>query len=112
MTYWKVSMTLFLPLNKMGRSHIGTRRQKKCCKNQKRKMLGHPLGQVFSMDNNSDSYLKYQQAIDTAQSTHFEDYYPRLSAWYEISAYPSSNGLSVYFRISQSGSKRSCSFST
>ena len=64
----------------------------------KEEMLGHPLWQVFSMDNNIDAYLKYQQAIDTARSVHFEDYYPLLSAWYEISAYPSSNGLSVYFK--------------
>jgi len=64
----------------------------------KEEMIGHPLGQVFSMDNNSDTFLKYQQAIDTARSVHFEDYYPLLSAWYEISAYPSSNGLSVYFK--------------
>ncbi len=29
---------------------------------------------------------------------HFEDYYSALNKWYEISAYPSGNGLSVYFK--------------
>ena len=29
---------------------------------------------------------------------HFEDFYPPLAKWYEISAYPSPKGLAVYFK--------------
>jgi len=29
---------------------------------------------------------------------HFEDYFEPLNRWYEISAYPSIVGLSVYFK--------------
>ena len=36
--------------------------------------------------------------MDTRQAVHFEDYYPPLKKWYEISAYPAENGLSVYFK--------------
>jgi light-regulated signal transduction histidine kinase (bacteriophytochrome) len=34
----------------------------------------------------------------TGEATHFEDYYPTLNRWYEISGYPADNGLSVYFK--------------
>ena len=36
--------------------------------------------------------------METHQVVHFEDYYPPISKWYEISAYPSGSGLSVYFK--------------
>ena len=64
----------------------------------KNEMLGHNLWDVFSDSMDSISYKKYHQAIETVQSVHFEDFYPPLSTWYEISAYPSGNGLSVYFK--------------
>lgn len=44
------------------------------------------------------AYQKYHQAIATHQAVHFEDHYLPLEKWYEISAYPSVNGLSVYFK--------------
>ena len=40
----------------------------------------------------------YHEAIATRRPVHFEDYYPPLLKWYEISAYPSDAGLSVYFK--------------
>ena len=61
-------------------------------------MLGNNLWEIFPDRVDSESYKKYYQAIRTNQSVHFEDYYPLLSTWYEISAYPSGSGLSVYFK--------------
>jgi PAS domain S-box-containing protein len=59
---------------------------------------GKNLWNVFSDAIGSESYLKYQQAIDSNKAVHFEDYYPPLKKWYEVSAYPSANVLSVYFK--------------
>lgn len=64
----------------------------------KLQMTGHHLWDVFSPIENSESYSKYHQAVSTNKSVHFEDYYAPLEKWYEISAYPSDNGLSVYFK--------------
>jgi PAS domain S-box-containing protein len=64
----------------------------------KRKILGHPLWAVFSDAVGSLSYQRYLEALHTGKAVHFEDYYAPLDVWYEISAYPSGKGLSVYFK--------------
>jgi len=78
-TYW----------NNMAEKVLGT---------PKSKILNHYLWEVFSDSIDSESYKKYHEAIETNQAVHFEDYYPPLEKWYEISAYPSDTGLSVYFK--------------
>ncbi|TKB95981.1 PAS domain S-box protein [Pedobacter cryophilus] len=73
---------------------------------QAEKMLGTPkeiifgknLWDVFSESINSVSFYKYHEALETKQVIHFEDYYEQQKSWYEISVYPSDNGLSVYFK--------------
>ncbi len=64
----------------------------------KDKVLGMNLWDVFSMQNNPHSYKKYHEAFESGQRVFFEDYYAALDRWFEISAYPSKNGLSVYFK--------------
>ena len=42
---------------------------------------------------------KYEQAMYEQETVAFEEYYPEpLDAWFEVRAYPSESGLSVYFR--------------
>jgi PAS domain S-box-containing protein len=64
----------------------------------KEEMIAHSLWDVFSGEVGSVSYRQYHQAIKTNTAAHFEDYYEPLQKWYEISAYPSGKGLSVYFK--------------
>jgi len=64
----------------------------------KTEMVNNNLWDIFSDSTASQSYKKYHEALETQQAMHFEDYYPPLFKWYEISAYPSGNGLSVYFK--------------
>ncbi|MEO6148745.1 MAG: PAS domain S-box protein, partial [Mucilaginibacter sp.] len=64
----------------------------------KEEVVNHNLWEVFADSVNSTSYKKYHEAVDTNQAVHFEDHYAPLGKWYEISAYPSDNGLSVYFK--------------
>lgn len=64
----------------------------------KDKMLGQNLWEVFADSVNSYSYHKYAEAIETNQVVRFEDYYEPMVRWYEISAFPSDSGLSVYFK--------------
>ncbi len=61
-------------------------------------ILNRGLWDVFSVSVGSESYKKYHEAVETGHSAHFEDYFPPLNKWYEISAYPAANGLSVYFK--------------
>jgi len=64
----------------------------------KKEMLTHNLWSIFNTSINSISYHKYHEAILTNTAVHFEDYFEPLDRWYEISAYPSTAGLSVYFK--------------
>jgi len=62
------------------------------------KILNKNLWKVFSESIGSESYKKYHESLETNQAVHFEDYFEPLNRWYEISAYPSVKGLSVYFK--------------
>jgi PAS domain S-box-containing protein len=64
----------------------------------KNEMVGKVLWDMFPDSVNSKSYKNYVQAIETNKAVHFEDYYEPLIKWYEVSAYPTGNGLSVYFK--------------
>lgn len=64
----------------------------------KQQTMGLNLWDIFSDAIGSVSYLNYHQAMETNEAAHFEDYYPPLKKWYEISSYPSKDGLSVYFK--------------
>jgi PAS domain S-box-containing protein len=64
----------------------------------KSKIVGQYLWDVFANSIGSFSYKKYHEAIETNNRVVFEDYYPVLEKWFEISVYPSENGLSVYFK--------------
>jgi len=64
----------------------------------KHKVLNQNLWDIFADSVDSESYRQYHQAMKTRRAVHFEDYYAVLKKWYEISAYPSANGISVYFK--------------
>jgi PAS domain S-box-containing protein len=64
----------------------------------KAKIINKMLWDVFKDSVGSESYKQYHQAIKSNKPVHFEDHYSTLNTWYEISAYPTGNGLSVYFK--------------
>jgi len=41
---------------------------------------------------------EYRRAVDEQVAVSFENFYPPFDSWFEIRAYPSAEGLSVYFR--------------
>lgn len=43
-------------------------------------------------------YTEYHKALQYSVSVHFEEYLPSLDIWFEVSAFPSGDGLSVYFK--------------
>jgi PAS domain S-box-containing protein len=64
----------------------------------KHKIIDHHLWEVFSDSIGSLSYQQYHEAVRTNKAAHFEDHYAPLDVWYDISAYPTGKGLSVYFK--------------
>jgi PAS domain S-box-containing protein len=42
--------------------------------------------------------FQYRAAVEQNTPIHFEEYYPPLEAWFELHLYPSTDGLSIFFR--------------
>ncbi len=63
----------------------------------KDEILGKNIWKVFETASNSIFFKNYHKAINENKTQHFEAYSEVLDGWYEVSAYPSANGLSVYF---------------
>jgi len=61
-------------------------------------LIGKVLGEAFPAAVNSIFEESYFSAVRTGLSVSFDAYYPApLDGWYELRAWPSPDGLSVYF---------------
>jgi len=64
----------------------------------KQKIIGQNLWDIFPDAVDLPSYTNYHRALHQQINVDFEDYYPSLEKWFEISAYPSPDGISVFFK--------------
>lgn len=65
-------------------------------------LTGKVLWEVFPEAVGTSFYREYNRAMFLRVAAHFEGFSPVLKRWIEVHAYPSSEGLSIYFRdISQ-----------
>ena len=61
-------------------------------------LLGQDLWQLFPAAVGSDFETSYRGAVASGEPVSFDAYYPQpLDAWYEVHAWPTPDGLSVYF---------------
>lgn len=61
-------------------------------------IIGQNLWSVYADFVGSESYKKYHLALETNSVVRFEDYFPQMDTRFDISAFPSGKGLSVYFK--------------
>ncbi len=61
-------------------------------------LLGTVIWDAFPEAAGSTFQRKYERAMKTQEPVTFEEFYPPLDTWFEVHAYPSETGLSVYFR--------------
>ncbi|MHA6247403.1 PAS domain-containing sensor histidine kinase [Pontibacter sp. CAU 1760] len=59
--------------------------------------IGKNIWEVFPEEIHGKFYQEYYAAAQTDKSVHFEAYYSPGNMWVEVKAFPSSEGLSVYF---------------
>ncbi|MEB2780968.1 PAS domain S-box protein [Algoriphagus sp. C2-6-M1] len=64
----------------------------------KKDIVGKNVWEEFPDAIDTDFYRQYHQAMETGETVNFEEYYPTLDMWIEVSVYPSENGLSIYFK--------------
>lgn len=65
---------------------------------KKEHIVGKQLWEEYADAIDMKFYREYHKAMETKQVTSFEAHYPTINIWVEVSAYPSDEGLSVYFK--------------
>ncbi|MCA1770787.1 MAG: EAL domain-containing protein [Halomonas sp.] len=61
-------------------------------------LLGCNVWEAFPEAVGTSFETEYRQAVASGNATHFEAHNPLLDLWVEVNAYPSDEGLAVYFR--------------
>ncbi len=61
-------------------------------------VIGKNLWEEYADAIGLKFYTEYHRAMDTGENVQFDEYYPATDQWFEVSAYPSEQGLSVYFK--------------
>lgn len=61
-------------------------------------LLGRNVWDEFAPAKTTNFYYQYHQAMKTQKPSIFVEYYEPLETWFEVHAYPSEKGLSIYFR--------------
>ncbi|WP_158303754.1 PAS domain-containing protein [Natronomonas pharaonis] len=61
-------------------------------------LVGKNVWEEFSEALGQQYEHEYRRAMETQEPVTFEDYYEPLDLWTEVNAYPSEDGLSVFFR--------------
>lgn len=60
-------------------------------------LIGRKYHEVFT-DSNHISLREYAKVMQEKIPNHYECFAPAVQKWFEVSVYPSRNGISVYFR--------------
>lgn len=61
-------------------------------------LLGRSLWEAYPEAVGSTFDQEYRSAVATNTTSTFEEYYPPLGIWFGVKAYPTTEGLAVYFR--------------
>ncbi len=61
-------------------------------------LVGKSVLEAFPTIVSSGFDKRYRHAVESQESVSFVEYYPALKKWFNIKAYPSANGLAVYFQ--------------
>jgi CheY-like chemotaxis protein len=60
--------------------------------------LGKTHWEVFPQSVNNSVEQEYRRAVTDRVAVHFEVFYEPIGTWFELHAYPSTEGLGIYFR--------------
>lgn len=65
---------------------------------KKESIVGRNLWEVYDEAARLKFYTEYRRALEENIVVHFEEYLPSMATWFEVTAYPAVDGLSVYFK--------------
>ncbi|WP_435348803.1 PAS domain S-box protein [Haloarchaeobius sp. HRN-SO-5] len=61
-------------------------------------LIGRHIWEAFPGAVDTRFQAEYERAKEVQESVSFEEYFPPLDTWFDVTAYPSESGLSVYFQ--------------
>lgn len=61
-------------------------------------LTGKNIWEAFPEAKGTRFQEEYENAVATRKTSHFSEYYAPLRKWFDISAYPTPDGLAIYFR--------------
>ena len=64
---------------------------------ERESLLEENIWEVFPNQVNAELYHQFNRSFDTGKAAHFETYVDRIDKWLQVKAFPSKEGLSVYF---------------
>ncbi|MFD1467556.1 PAS domain-containing protein [Hymenobacter caeli] len=64
---------------------------------QREHVIGRDMWEVFPEEKHGAFHRQYQHAFETDQAVHFEAFFAKGQRWLDVKAFPSQEGLSVYF---------------
>lgn len=66
---------------------------------RREELLGKYIWEEFPAASDSDFRRNYELAVNEQRTVRFTEYYPEpLNIWFDVSAFPTPDGLAVYFR--------------
>ena len=68
-------------------------------KRRREALLEQVIWDAFPETRDSELWLAYHRAVESRHAQHFEFYHQQLQNWFEVNAYPTADGLAVYFRV-------------
>lgn len=88
----------FFALDKEWKFTYLNRQAEQLLQRTRAELLGKSVWDEFPEATASAFYREYHRAVAANVSVEFEELYPSLNTWFEVHAYPSQDGLSVYFQ--------------
>src|SRR6478672_2943635 len=89
--------TAFFALDHQWRFTYLNQQAQPLLKSKREQLLGKNIWEVYPQSVGSLFYEQYHKAVAEQVSVEFEAFSPLLNSWLEVHAYPSQDGLSVYF---------------
>jgi PAS domain S-box-containing protein len=78
-------------------THVNERAEQ-LLEHSEEELLGENLWTVFPDARNTYGFEAFSRALETQDAVSYEETFPSLGGWFEVRAYPSETGLSMYFR--------------
>jgi diguanylate cyclase (GGDEF)-like protein/PAS domain S-box-containing protein len=87
----------FFTLDREWRFTFVNREAERLLQRPRAELIGADWRKEFSAAVDAAFGIEYRRAIAENRSVEFEEFYPPLNTWFSVRAYPSSEGLAVYF---------------